>query len=143
AVVDVLVDKTRRAADAVDARSICVGGGVAANSLLRERIVLASAEDGRAAFVPSRAMCTDNAAMVGATAWYRLSIDGPTGLDAARDPNRGRPFEGAARGAPPRLMGPARDNGHGPAWGWGPCAREEGGVGAPPGIMGTGKFYLK
>ncbi|MBV9660769.1 MAG: tRNA (adenosine(37)-N6)-threonylcarbamoyltransferase complex transferase subunit TsaD [Acidimicrobiales bacterium] len=87
AVVDVLVDKARRAAAEVGARSICIGGGVAANSALREAVVNAAHADGRAAFVPSRAMCTDNAAMVGATAWYRLRTDGPTPLDAAADPN--------------------------------------------------------
>jgi tRNA A37 threonylcarbamoyltransferase TsaD len=38
-------------------------------------------------------MCTDNAAMVGATAWYRLGIDGPTPLDAAADPNLRLPLE--------------------------------------------------
>jgi N6-L-threonylcarbamoyladenine synthase len=87
AVVDILVEKTRQAAAKVDARSICIGGGVAANSSLRERIIGAGREDGRAVFVPSRAMCTDNAAMVGATAWYRLRKDGPTPLDAGADPN--------------------------------------------------------
>ncbi len=93
AVVDVLVEKTRRAAAHVDARSICIGGGVAANSVLRARIVKRCHADGRTAFVPSRAMCTDNAAMVGATAWYRLRKDGPTPLDAAADPNLRLPFE--------------------------------------------------
>jgi N6-L-threonylcarbamoyladenine synthase len=93
AVVDVLVEKARAAAAVVDARSICIGGGVAANSALRERIVEAAHADGRAAFVPTRAMCTDNAAMVGATAWYRLRTDGPTRLDAAADPNLRLVFE--------------------------------------------------
>jgi tRNA A37 threonylcarbamoyltransferase TsaD len=32
-------------------------------------------------------MCTDNAAMVAATAWWRLQADGPTALDAGADPN--------------------------------------------------------
>jgi N6-L-threonylcarbamoyladenine synthase len=93
AVVDILVEKTRQAAASVDARSICLGGGVAANSALRERIVNAASEDGRASFIPSRAMCTDNAAMVGATAWYRLRTDGPTPLDAGADPNLRLPLE--------------------------------------------------
>ncbi|MGI8750852.1 MAG: tRNA (adenosine(37)-N6)-threonylcarbamoyltransferase complex transferase subunit TsaD [Acidimicrobiales bacterium] len=86
AVVDVLVDKARAAAAATGAKAICIGGGVAANTLLRSRIVEAAETDGRAAFVPARAMCTDNAAMVGATAWHRLRLDGPTPLDAAADP---------------------------------------------------------
>lgn len=87
AVVDILVEKTRQAAALVGARAIAIGGGVAANSALRARIGAAAAEDGRAAFIPSRAMCTDNAAMVGATAWHRLRADGPTPLTAAANPN--------------------------------------------------------
>jgi N6-L-threonylcarbamoyladenine synthase len=93
AVVDVLVEKTMRAAAHAGARSVCIGGGVAANSALRERIVSAARADGLAAFVPSRAMCTDNAAMVGATAWYRLRLDGPTPFDAAANPNLRLPVE--------------------------------------------------
>jgi N6-L-threonylcarbamoyladenine synthase len=94
AVVDVLVHKARAAAAECGARSICIGGGVAANSALRRAIVEAAEADGRRAFVPSRAMCTDNAAMVGATAWYRLRTDGPTPLDVPADPNLALPFEG-------------------------------------------------
>lgn len=93
AVVDVLVEKLRAAAAAVDARSMCIGGGVAANSALRAAVVNTASADGRSAFIPSRAMCTDNAAMVGATAWYRLRTDGPTPLDAAADPNLKLVFE--------------------------------------------------
>ncbi len=92
AVVDVLVAKARAAAASVGARGICIGGGVAANSALRARIVEACQADGIAAFVPSLAMCTDNAAMVGATAWHRLRLEGPTPLDAAADPNLRLPF---------------------------------------------------
>ena len=87
AVVDVLVTKTRRAAAEVGAKGMCLGGGVAANSLLRERFLDACAEDDLHAFVPSRAMCTDNAAMVAATGWWRLRSDGPTPLDVGGDPN--------------------------------------------------------
>jgi N6-L-threonylcarbamoyladenine synthase len=87
AVVDVLVAKARRAAREVGATGICVGGGVAANSVLRERVLDACIADGLRAFLPSRAMCTDNAAMVAAAAWWRLQEDGPTPLDAGADPN--------------------------------------------------------
>jgi N6-L-threonylcarbamoyladenine synthase len=92
AVVDVLATKTRKAAAEVQAKAICIGGGVAANTSLRERVKQMCAEDGRAAFIPSRAMCTDNAAMIGATAWYRLRQDGPTPLDVAVDPNLALPL---------------------------------------------------
>lgn len=87
AVVDVLVDKARAAAAAVGAKGICLAGGVAANSALRARTEAVCAEDGIRAFVPSRALCTDNAAMVGVAAWWRLASDGPTPLDHGVDPN--------------------------------------------------------
>ncbi len=87
AVVDVLVRKARRAAELVGATGIVLGGGVAANSLLREEILGACAADGIRGFLPSRAMCTDNAAMIAATGWYRLRSDGPTGLDSGATPN--------------------------------------------------------
>jgi N6-L-threonylcarbamoyladenine synthase len=89
AVVDVLVAKARRAAAEVGATAMCLGGGVAANSQLRERFLDACVEDGLHAFLPSRAMCTDNAAMVAAAGFWRLRHDGPTPLDAGADPNLG------------------------------------------------------
>jgi N6-L-threonylcarbamoyladenine synthase len=94
AVVDVLVSKARRAAREVGAKGMCLGGGVAANSLLRERFLDACVEDGLHAFVPSRGMCTDNAAMVAAAGWWRLRSDGPTPLDAGGDPNLRLPVVG-------------------------------------------------
>ena len=87
AVVDVLVAKAQRAAREIGAKSMCLGGGVAANSLLRERFLDACVQDGTHGFLPSRAMCTDNAAMVAAAGWWRLRSDGPTALDCGADPN--------------------------------------------------------
>jgi len=89
AVVDVLVAKAKRAALEAGAKGLCLGGGVAANSLLRERFLDTCTEIGVHGFLPSRAMCTDNAAMVASAAWFRLRDDGPTSLDAGADPNLG------------------------------------------------------
>jgi len=86
AVVDVLVAKARRAADEVGAKAICLGGGVAANSRLREAIAEACAEDGRRAYVPTMAMCTDNAAMVAAAGWYAWRDRGASPLDTGASP---------------------------------------------------------
>jgi N6-L-threonylcarbamoyladenine synthase len=91
AVVDVLVTKARQAARAVGAKGLCLGGGVAANSLLRERMLEACEQDGLQGFLPSRAMCTDNAAMVASAAWYRWQSDGPSPLDTGALPNLGLP----------------------------------------------------
>ena len=93
AVVDVLVTKARRAAREVGAKGLAVAGGVAANTLLRERLLDACTADGIGGFLPSRSMCTDNAAMIGAAAWWRLGSDGPSGLDTAADPNLRLPLE--------------------------------------------------
>lgn len=87
AVVDVLVTKARRAAQEHGARGICLAGGVAANSQLRERVLDACVADGLHAFLPSRSMCTDNAAMVAAAGWWRLQSDGPSRLDVGASPN--------------------------------------------------------
>ncbi|MGI8984772.1 MAG: tRNA (adenosine(37)-N6)-threonylcarbamoyltransferase complex transferase subunit TsaD [Acidimicrobiales bacterium] len=87
AAVDVLVDKTRRAVAEVGARTVCLGGGVAANSLLRERMLDLATAEGLRCFLPSRSMCTDNAAMVAAAGWWRYRADGPTPLDVGAQPN--------------------------------------------------------
>jgi N6-L-threonylcarbamoyladenine synthase len=87
AVVDQLVSKLVAAADGAGAPVLALGGGVAANSRLRARLAEAAAATGRSVFLPPPALCTDNGAMIAATAWWRLRADGPTPLDAGADPN--------------------------------------------------------
>lgn len=91
AVVDVLVTKTRQAAADTGAKGIAIGGGVAANSRLREVILDVCEHDGLAAYLPDRANCTDNAAMVAASGWWSLQRDGASSLDVGADPNLGLP----------------------------------------------------
>lgn len=87
AVVDVLCAKTVRAAQNVGARGIVLGGGVAANSFLRAEMTRRGQEAGFSVALPSRAMCTDNAAMIASAAWHRLRADGATPLDCGAYPN--------------------------------------------------------
>ena len=60
---------------------------MAANSRLRAEVAAAAEATGRRAFLPPPELCTDNGAMIAATAWWRLAADGPTPLDAGADPN--------------------------------------------------------
>ena len=87
AVVDVLVHKARRAAREIGAETVALGGGVAANSLLRREMAARGNDDGLAVVLPSREMCTDNAAMIASAAWYRLARGETTPLDAGAQPN--------------------------------------------------------
>jgi N6-L-threonylcarbamoyladenine synthase len=66
AVVDVLVDKTMRAALESNNRRIVVCGGVAANSRLREKFARQAALNDMELFIPPASLCTDNAAMIAA-----------------------------------------------------------------------------
>src|SRR5271156_2539386 len=72
AVVDDLRRKTFQAAEAFDAASILVSGGVAANRELRVRFTAEAAERNVPIAFPSLALSTDNAAMVAAAAWPKF-----------------------------------------------------------------------
>jgi N6-L-threonylcarbamoyladenine synthase len=96
AVVDVLVAKLLAAARDTGIEAVVVGGGVAANSLLRDRMHDLAAKGDVRAVLPALELCTDNAAMVAAVAAYRLAADGPTPLDAPAVPNLRLPERGRA-----------------------------------------------
>ena len=87
AVVDQLVDKLFAVADEVGAKTVAIGGGVAANSRLRGGVAEMAQLGGRRVFLPPRELCTDNGAMIAAAAWWRFMADGATPLGAGIDPN--------------------------------------------------------
>ena len=87
AVVDVLATKAARAAREIGARSIVLGGGVAANSCLRERLAAEAGELGLPLIVPRPGLCTDNGAMIGAAGARRFEAGERAGLDLDARPS--------------------------------------------------------
>jgi N6-L-threonylcarbamoyladenine synthase len=69
AVVDVLVDKTARAAQDCRAKEVFIGGGVSANAALRAAMIERA---GLPVRVPPLALCTDNAAMIAEAGYFRF-----------------------------------------------------------------------
>ncbi len=74
AVVDVLVKKTQRAVRKIDAKTILLGGGVAANSALRSALqqMCDGMTPARKLLVAPKQYCTDNAVMVASLAYYKF-----------------------------------------------------------------------
>jgi N6-L-threonylcarbamoyladenine synthase len=77
AVVETLVSKVELALDDTGATKLAVGGGVAANSELRERLVAVCDLRGVELKVPARELCTDNAAMIASAARFQEPVPYP------------------------------------------------------------------
>ena len=72
AVVDVLVNRTVAAAKAEGVTTVAIAGGVASNSALRNRMREVGEANGMRVVYPEPILCTDNAAMIGAAAYYEF-----------------------------------------------------------------------
>ncbi len=75
AVIDVLVKKTEMAAEKIGAKTILLGGGVAANSLLREELEKMTQQTGRKLLVAPKKYCTDNAVMVASLGYHKYKAE--------------------------------------------------------------------
>jgi N6-L-threonylcarbamoyladenine synthase len=91
AVVDVLAGKTLRATRHEGCNRVLLGGGVARNGYLRERLAEALGPEGLL-YAPPPRLATDNAAMVARLAEHRLSLGQESGTDLNADP--ALPFPG-------------------------------------------------
>lgn len=87
AVVDVLAERTMTAAKEYGMKKVAIAGGVASNSALRAAMMSACNRNGLEFYRPSPIFCTDNAAMIGAAAYYEYRKGVRSGLDLNAVPN--------------------------------------------------------
>ena len=83
ALIDILMDKLIKAAAQTGIRQITIGGGVSANSGLRNRITEEGRKRGWVTYLPEFKFTTDNAAMIAIAGWFRYRSGGRTSLDVA------------------------------------------------------------
>ncbi len=86
AIVDVLVTKTMRAADAHGVKAVAIAGGVSANSELRASMQQECDRRGLTFVAPRMDYCVDNAAMIGFLAAARMGSEAPARLDFTVEP---------------------------------------------------------
>lgn len=87
AVIDVQVSKTERAIREKNVDRLVLAGGVGANMRLRARLAEVVKTNGWRLYYPPLALCTDNAVMIGAAAWFGYNRGAFLGLDAETKPN--------------------------------------------------------
>jgi N6-L-threonylcarbamoyladenine synthase len=80
-VTGALADKLLRAAEQEGVQDVVIGGGVAANRELRERVASLAEARGKVAHLPSLSSCTDNAAMIAYAGAMRAAREPPDGWD--------------------------------------------------------------
>lgn len=87
AVTDALCEKSIKCLKDLGEDKLVIAGGVSANSALRERLEKEAGEAGAKVYYPRLAYCTDNAAMIGAQAYYDYMAGETAGLDLDAKPS--------------------------------------------------------
>ena len=87
AVTDVLVENVLRAVDELHVSKVAIAGGVSANSYLRDRMQKIGSMHTLQIYYPELILCTDNAAMIGAAAYYNFLAGKVSNLDLNAVPN--------------------------------------------------------
>ena len=70
-IIEILLEKLRKAVKQTGVRTVAIGGGVSANSGVRDAVAAYCREEGLTAFIPERAFTTDNAAMVAIAGYFK------------------------------------------------------------------------
>ena len=70
-IVSILLNKLSKAAKQLNIKEICIAGGVSANSGLRNAILQLGEQKGWNVYIPKFEYCTDNAAMIAMTGYYK------------------------------------------------------------------------
>lgn len=81
-IIDILLAKLSLAVERTGARQVAIGGGVSANSGVRQAVAQFCAGRGIRAFIPERKFTTDNAAMVAMAGYLKFMAGDLCGLDA-------------------------------------------------------------
>lgn len=74
-IVSILLNKLKKAARETGIKELCIAGGVSANSGLRTAFEQLGKEEGWNTYIPKFEYCTDNAAMIAITAYYKYMND--------------------------------------------------------------------
>mgnify|MGYP003290747532 CR=1 FL=1 len=86
-IIDILLDKLIKATKSLGIKEVAIAGGVSANSGLREAIAETGRRRGWNTYIPEFKFTTDNAAMIGAAAYYDYLAGKRAGLDLNAVPN--------------------------------------------------------
>lgn len=74
-IVSILMNKVKLAVKQTGIKTVAIAGGVSANSSLRKSLLETGQELGWQTFIPKFEYCTDNAAMIGVTAYYKFQAE--------------------------------------------------------------------
>lgn len=81
-IIQILLKKLKKAVVKTGVKQVCLAGGVSANSGLRKALQEAGVKHGWKTYIPSFEYCTDNAAMIAITAYYKYQAEQFTTLDS-------------------------------------------------------------
>jgi len=80
-IISILIKKLQKAVKQTGIKNVCIAGGVSANSGLRKTLTETGAQLGWKTYIPKFEYCTDNAAMIAITAYYKFLANDFVELD--------------------------------------------------------------